>query len=193
MLWPSTVLWHLVLMSKLLFVLPCFRTNGQHGKSWRASLLPCSPLACFCFSLLFSGLLFNTNSNSTAMQIAVAKCASINISKWDFFFLVKRAAILCIFFGLAWASLNELILTHYDIWLLEEGKSPTYKSRTLWMSSGESCCSVLFSSMLHFSGTHRVIYHDHVSGWDCLPPLPLQLVVWLFKEVWHFLNVDSGS
>lgn len=42
-----------------------------------------------------------------------------------FFFLVKRAAILCICVGLAWASLNELILTHYDIWLLEEGKSPT--------------------------------------------------------------------
>lgn len=33
-----------------------------------------------CFALLFSGLLFNTNSSSTAMQIAVAKCASINIS-----------------------------------------------------------------------------------------------------------------
>lgn len=102
-------------MSNLLFVLPCFRTNDQHGKSWRASLLPCSPLACFCFSLLFSGLLFNTNSNSTAMQIAVAKCASINISKWEvlFFFFGEKGShpvYLC-WTGLSqfkWADTNSL-------------------------------------------------------------------------------------
>ena len=79
---------------------------------------------------------------------------------FSFFFLVKRAAILCIFFGLAYASLNELILTHYDIWLLEEGTSPTLKSRTLWMRSGESCCSVF----VHVS----VLWHTQGNiSWSC--------------------------
>ena len=57
-----------------------FRTHDQHERTKRATLLPCSALACSRFVVLFSGLLFNTNSNSTAMQTAVSKCASINIS-----------------------------------------------------------------------------------------------------------------
>lgn len=54
------------------------------------------------------------------------------------------------------------------------------------MRIGESGCAVLFCSTLHFSGTFRVIYHDHVFGEDGLVLLPsqfLQLAVWLFKEL----------
>ena len=128
--WRYIMLWHLSVMSAPGYneQTCCLFFQHQNKRSAWKKLKGCSaPLLTtgmfmFCFIILWFAVLYK--QNSTAMQIAVAKCASINISKWKIF-LVKRAAILCIFLGQALASLKELILTHYDIWLLEEGKSPT--------------------------------------------------------------------
>lgn len=90
--WEETMLWQLSTISA-----PCYKEQSfvlkfvknkdkdQHGKCWRTALLPGSPLAYSCFPSLVFGLLYRTNSNSTAMQIVVAKYASINITQWKIF------------------------------------------------------------------------------------------------------------